>query len=334
MNLLKNILRLVLSKLRRYSDGFNWPKSFLALGFAEYAGIGLGDDVTLCDVKERRRILLALEVLCDDWFARRYRLQHPDDAIFGYVLLQLADEIGRKDYCKSYSNIYRFPLGAARDQEGVLHCFIGGGSDHALINGIGQTALFLGLYGSAFGFDEARYIGLRQFDLFAGHAMDIKSGRPYHAYLLGADGFCCEKLGIVGCGRGAGQFLLDFCGYSEYHELAQGIVGAAEALQDESGFWLWQLQAIEGSRNTSAAVMIAYSMMLGGLGRREAVDGVVEEISACIDELGRVGSVLNDGCSIVQHSQNYDCHQWGQGIALVLLARHARALESMVYEPA
>lgn len=326
MNACKNVMRPILGKPRVLPDEINWPKGFLALGIAEYAGIGLGDGASLCDRDERERMISALQEFFDSWISKGMPLQNLDDAIAGCVLLRLAIETDRQDYFAASDAICDFLKNAHTDSEGALCYFVGQGNDYVLVDGIGQSSMFLYDYAKARRNESAYSMGLKQLELFVSHAMDDASKLPYHGYILDR---CCAsvkevKQGIIGWGRGVGWLLLGMSRYRELRGTTATIAKAAKALQTENGLWAWQLCATGGPRDTSGTAMIAYSLAAGGFEQNSLVDKAVQGLLECVNSDGLLMSCLDDGRGISQHPQNYGHYPWGQGIALALLSFHAR----------
>lgn len=326
MNACKNVVRFLLGKPRWYPDEINWPKGFLALGIAEYAGVGCGEAASVCDDGERAHLLSVLERFFDGWISKGMRLQNLDDAIAGCVLLRLADETGREEYLEAGDRIYSFLRDTAKDREGALCYFVGQGNEFVLVDGIGRASMFLYDYAKARGDDDVRAFGLGQLELFLRHAIDERSGLPYHGYVLSDDGRGAEETrqGIIGWGRGVGWLLLGMSRYVELREHTLAIADAARRLQLEDGLWAWQLGATGGPRDTSGTSMIAYSLDLASAGGEELVGRAVEGVLASVGGDGRLTMCLDDGRGISQHPQNYGHYPWGQGIALALLAKWAR----------
>nr|WP_275051789.1 glycoside hydrolase family 88 protein [Collinsella intestinalis] len=272
-------------------------------------------------------MLSALEELFDEWISRGMRLQNIDDAIAGCVLLRLAGETGRAEYLEACGRIYSFLRGVATDREGALCYFVGQGNDFVLVDGIGQASMFLYDYAKALGDAEARAFGLRQLELFLHHAIDERSGLPYHGYVLSPGcGWAAHEIrqGIIGWGRGVGWLLLGMSRYAELREQTLAMADAAHRLQLRDGLWAWQLGATGGPTDTSGTAMIAYSLDRAALGQEELVGRAVEGVLASVGDDGRLTGCLDDGRGISQHPQNYGHYPWGQGIALALLSRWAR----------
>ena len=326
MNACKNVIRPMLGKPRVLPDEINWPKGFLALGLAEYAGIGLGGGVSLCDCDERGRIVSVLEEFFDHWISKGMRLQNIDDAIAGCVLLRLAVETKRQDYFAASDAMYDFLRSAHVDSEGALCYFVGQGNDYVLVDGIGQSSMFLYDYAKARCNESAYSMGLKQLELFVAHAMDEVSGLPYHGYIINQSNLAGKevKQGIIGWGRGVGWLLLGMSRYRELRKATATVATAAKALQTENGLWAWQLCATGGPRDTSGTAMIAYGLAMEGFEQKSLVDKAIQGLLECVASDGRLMNCLDDGRGISQHPQNYGHYPWGQGIALALMSLHAR----------
>ena len=157
--------------------------------------------------------------------------------------------------------------------------------------------------------------------------MDAATGLPYHGYSVADD---C-KYGIIGWGRAVGWLLrgMSGCMTTQYgaDRLSESYVRLADSVipfQRKDGSFAWQLQAVDGPADTSAAGMICASlkqgMELGILQGAEYGQALLNGRNF-IEKSVRNGKVYN--CSgecegFGQYPQRYGAYPWALGAALML----------------
>lgn len=214
---------------------------------------------------------------------------------------------------------------------------------------LGMICPFLCRYGAVKKDEELMRLGIAQLIRFWEKGMDHKSGLPYHGY----DEKSGMKYGIIGWGRACGWMLKGLAEsqpyvpqeWKEYGILKSAFEKLADAVggyQRQDGGFSWQLEALEGHRDTSAEGMIGTAIVRGlRAGAMEAPGGQDEKGAAgkgkapgaYRERLTRLAGALaqsvSDGivkdCSgeckgFAEYPQNYGSYPWGNGSALEFFA--------------
>lgn len=199
---------------------------------------------------------------------------------------------------------------------------------YVFADGIGLTCPFLYGYGLTFRKKECIDLALRQIDNFLKYGMDNATGLPYHGY-DGSDG--C-KYGIIGWGRAAGWLLrgMSGCMKTEYgrgkiEKPFTGLLDAALKYQRSDGSFSWQLQALEGPKDTSSTAMICAAVREGaaaGVISGERYEKALNDGKKALAESIRNGRVYD--CSgecegFSRYPQRYGAYPWALGETLMLL---------------
>lgn len=248
---------------------------------------------------------------------------------------------------------------AARTGQGILP-YRAQHPDWLFADTLGLVCPFLCRYAAAKKDEEFMKLGIAQLTRFLEKGMDFKSGLPYHGY----DEKSGMKYGIIGWGRACGWVLKGLAeslpyipGEREEYEILKSsferLTEAVCGYQRPDGGFSWQLEALEGHRDTSAEGMIGTAIMRGlcagtlevpggqeekgimGRTKAPAAEGVAdpEALAACGERLRRLSRVLeqsvSDGivkdCSgecrgFAEYPQNYGSYPWGSGSALEFFA--------------
>jgi rhamnogalacturonyl hydrolase YesR len=234
--------------------------------------------------------------------------------------------------------MYAYLQNAPRDADGII-VYNASKSSSIFADGIGQTSMFLSLYGRCFGEDRALDLAKKQLLGFMKNGMDEKSHLPYHGYARREDG-SIEKKGVLSWGRAAGWLIM---GLSEYVScMRMGRASGADADSKEAddtllldwykelttalltytrpdGGYSWQVQAIDGHLDTSATGMILYGILNGcGCAQKDMTRG--RELFDRETSDGKVGNALSSCDDFGVHYQTYGNYPWGQGAGLAFVS--------------
>ncbi|MCD7726124.1 MAG: glycoside hydrolase family 88 protein [Clostridiales bacterium] len=195
-------------------------------------------------------------------------------------------------------------------------------------DGVGLACPFLYRYGITFGQQEYLELAVKQIVNFLAYGMDTATGLPYHGYDA-ADG--C-KYGVIGWGRAVGWLLrgMAACVRSEYgrERLAgpyRDLIDAALAYQRKDGCFSWQLQALDGPADTSAAGMICVALKQGielGILTKDCYGQALQAGRSAIERFikdGRVYQCSGECLDFAQYPQRYGAYPWALGPALETL---------------
>lgn len=276
-----------------------------------------------------RAVCMAQEALSgrlEQWVTEGMKMTYLDDALMGYVLLRYWERTGKwgEEPAKLAGALYEME----KDEQETLIYRPGRGNAYILADGVGQSSMFLAKYAQLSGDTKAREMAARQLLSFARCGMAKGMNLPYHGYEIRKDG--AAKLGIIGWGRAVGWLLLgvrvfldtapaDDPSYEEIERLYEKMAGAVAGYQREDGGFSWQLEAVEGAADTSAAAMIGYA--LGGrIWQKDKTDRIAGFLLNNVTEKGVVTGALAECIDFAEHPQRYGIYPWGQGAALAFLA--------------
>ncbi len=336
----KDVVKRTLGRSARTKDPMFWPAGMLMLGLVEarrsiienYAG---DEDAQLIVVGIDAAILKHINM----WKHKHgAKVDFIDDALAGAALCRLYrqsyDEALRTSCKSACEKIYEYLCAAARDKEGTIVYNAERSVANVFADGVGQTAMFLCAYSSAFRDEKALELARQQLLNYKNFGMDDKSGLPYHGYAHLMEG--CEKKGVLSWGRAAGWLVMGLSEYArlldEKGALEDELVKWYEALcrtlmtyQRKDGGFSWQVQAVEGHLDISATGMIIYGILNGGGDYKtgilsEDVNLAIEVIRSSITE-GKVQNALSSCDDFAVHYQTYGHYPWGQGAALMAVSR-------------
>lgn len=254
--------------------------------------------------------------------------------------------------------------GAPRTAAGIL-AYRAQHPDWIFADAAGMVSPFLCRYGAQEGERELTDLGTKQLLRFLENGMDARTGLPYHGY----DEQTGTKYGIIGWGRACGWLLkglseslpwlsgaADFAPGRAGSEnagakqagsenagakqtgsgRAAGLRDAFEALTDAvlewqrpDGGFSWQLQALDGPRDSSVDGMIGTALAKGlaeGLYGEERAARVRRALSALAEGLeawakaGQVGGCSGECMGFSEYPQTYGVYPWGTGTVLEFLA--------------
>ncbi len=355
---MKDLAKSALGRSVRAKDPMFWPAGMLMLGLVEARGeiVGITSDADDSghqnhDIDSKRIIndidssILRHVSLWKDGY--KSKIDYIDDALAGAALLKLYSQRNHKqaelapstellELCKYTAEmIYGYLLNAARDSEGTIVYNPGRNAANVFADGVGQTSMFLALYGKIFDSKEALNLASTQLLNYKKFGCDDRTGLIYHGYSLFESG--AIKKGLLSWGRAAGWLIM---GLSEYvstvysgddHreddvELNDWYRSLSETLwsyQRQDGCFSWQIQAVDGPVDTSATGMILYGLLNEESSETvdenrfsRAVSGIYGNISS-----GKVQNALSSCDDFGVHYQTYGHYPWGQGAVLAALCR-------------
>ncbi|MCR5405070.1 MAG: glycoside hydrolase family 88 protein [Butyrivibrio sp.] len=232
------------------------------------------------------------------------RIDYIDDALAGAALIKLYeqktldDEL--KDLCRQAADkIYAYLIKAPRERSGAIAYNAERSGSNVFADGIGQTSVFLSLYGSVFGVPKALELAGEELAAFKRYGCDERSRLPYHGYALsdrkrdthiqndmsvnkqtGDDGqktdpgFEVVKKGVLSWGRAAGWLIM---GLSEYvrcsterkHQSMEGVPSEKLPGSLDNELKLWY--------NNLSETLVSYQRRNGGFAWQiQAVEGPLD----------------------------------------------------------
>ena len=235
-------------------------------------------------------------------------------------------------YKKAIDKLAAYALAHPTDQNGCFPYRSHWKEKHIYVDSIGLVCPFLYKYGVVFKKHEYAEMAIRQIECFLSYGMDAQTGLPYHGY----EAETGMTYGIIGWGRAVGWLLrgMQGCMIDEYGR--ERLESASYALMDkvlfyqrQDGFFSWQLQALEGPADTSAAGIICVALQEGiriGQFTEEKYRQALASGHAAIENAAKDGLVYQ--CSgecegFGRYPQIYGTYPWSLGPALLLLAEKA-----------
>ena len=344
----------------------------------EIGDIDIRDTDTAHLIKEIDAAIMRHVSLWKDGY--KSKIDYIDDALAGSALLKLymqknhwglsssvktdkSDDSGEKQISTEYSllpspelselckytadKIYEYLMNAPRDPEGTIVYNPGRSAANVFADGVGQTSMFLSLYGKIFDKKEALDLAGTQLLNYKKFGCDERSGLIYHGYSLEKDNRVTKK-GLLSWGRAAGWLIM---GLSEYvkairkdifetepplstvksiekdlpKELAGWYMKLSDTLwsyQREDGCFSWQVQAVDGPLDTSATGMIIYGLANGESSEEISEEKITRAVSGMVGNIsyGRVMNALSSCDDFGVHYQTYGHYPWGQGAVLAALS--------------
>ena len=319
---LKELAKKALGRGSHRRDDIFWPAGLLMLGLMESGRIQ------------------EIEQYLQTWLNQKTRAVYVDDAVAGYVFLHLYEKTARLEYKEAADAIAAFLLNARRDKVGSIIYNQERTKNYIFADGAGQTSLFLARYGAIFEKKEAADLARTQIINFLQYGMDAFTGLPYHGY----DAETGIKYGIVGWGRAVGWLMMGIAGYCEAFpedgEMAQVFTSMTRHVLQywrKDHLFSWQLPALDGPVDTSAAGMILWSVRAAKVDaadvystRTRAVgeydperDDFAADTAAALRAYINGGKVYGASAECIDFSmyrQQYGNFPWGQGAVLAFLA--------------
>ncbi len=254
----KDLVKSAMGRSVRSRDPMFWPAGMLMLGLVEardvFAGKlvrsggsnGMDSEAFRVTIQEIDDSLMRHISLWKDGY--KSKIDYIDDALAGAALLKIyeqdslygkesvgdsvssAGEINPSSDLKSVciyvaDRIYEYLSNSPIDPEGTIVYNPGRNAANVFADGVGQTSLFLSLYGRLFKNMEALDLAGTQLNNYMKYGCDVRSGLIYHGYSLervspgqtdeseNMEKFKVTKKGILSWGRAAGWLVM---GLSEY----------------------------------------------------------------------------------------------------------------------
>lgn len=341
------IKKYILRRGTTVEDLIFWTTGLLADGLWHYRKTCGVPEQTTADGKTAGaenagddRIGQALEAYYARWMKKGCPVSFPDDLLAGETLLYAYEEyresgrdngIVRADNAeacrKAIEKLAGYMMSYPTDEMGSFPYRAAQDNGYVFVDIIGLVCPFLYRYGMTYDCPEAMELAVKQIVNFAAYGMDGATGLPYHGYAAQND---C-KYGIIGWGRAVGWLLRGMAGcmVSEYgaerlKSSYVNLVDAALAWQHKDGAFSWQLQAMDGPKDTSATGMICVALQQGiGLGilKEPGYEQALQAGKNAVYQSVRDGKVCD--CSgecegFGQYPQRYGAYPWALGPALKL----------------
>lgn len=329
-------------------DVIFWPTGLIANALAE----------NLNAWQDREAVICALRTYFDRWISKGMPLYCVDDLLCGVALLILYEETGEEKYRTGTDKMAEFVLELAEkeaDGAGSIPYRPAQKNKHIYVDGIGMICPFLCRYGVTFRNALAVDTALLQIENMIKYGMDEKTGLPYHGFLYENR----IKYGIIGWGRAVGWLLMGMAGvlgvltdeklqelesyYGRRNEIIDSfrtIMGKAVLYQKEKGAFSWQLQALEGPNDSSAAAMIASAVVSAleygildcnkeGAAYLNVLEKAAEYLADC-EHKGRIYECSGECGGFSQYPQVYGAYPWSLGAAVRVIpcASHCIADEN------
>ncbi len=367
---MKDLAKSVLGRSVRAKDPMFWPAGMLILGLVEARGAQSNDLAQM--LKEIDTSIINHVSLWKDGY--KSKIDYIDDALAGAALLKLYMQSDPREFSSANSTekqdeargeqtninssiapspelyelckytadkIYEYLLNAPRDPEGTIIYNPGRNAANVFADGVGQTSMFLALYGKIFNNKEALDLARIQLLNYKKYGCDERSELIYHGYSLEKD-YRVTKKGLLSWGRAAGWLIM---GLSEYvsavcnrdtfseddGELRDWYMNLSETLwsyQREDGCFSWQVQAMDGPVDTWATGMIMYGLVNGISSSVVSKDKINRAVSGMQGNIssGRVMNALSSCDDFGVHYQTYGHYPWGQGAVLAALSLMSKKL--------
>ena len=306
------------------ADGYNWPHALLAEGLL--AAAYLPEEEASC-----------LKRYYEGWLAKGQPLFYLDNAAHGMPLLDLYQRTRDGRYLMAAEKLVDYLRSYPVDGEGNL-AYRQREKNRIFADGLGMICPFLIRYGVLTGEEKLLELGVIQLKNFLRDGMDAGSGLPYHGF----DSVSKVKYGCIGWGRAVGWLMGALstslrCLPKEHPHRAQlaealrQLTDAAFSCQRKDGGFSWQLPAMEGPADTSAAAMIGCAMLDAHflIDDNVKMQDNLQRLTEFLLEHTREGKTQDasgecEGFS--QYPQRYGSYPWSNGPAL----RFFRLIDKMM----
>lgn len=315
-----NIYSLIFARKLTKTDRFFWPNGLLSISL-EWSYYTSKDN----------RDFASLQEYYNKWIESGTCIFNLDYAINGYSLIFLHQTTKQDRYKEAIDKIVNYLYLHPRDKNESLP--YRKSSPHDIyIDSIGMICPFLCRYGKVYHDQQAINLAIKQIVNFISFGFDANTLLPYHGYSLQEN----SKMGIIGWGRAVGWLLIGMVDSLEYIDPAnpnysflvrafRNIVNTTIKYQKRSGYYSWQLTALEGHIDTSSTSMICYAI------RRGIKLGLLNTSYLYYSNLGLQALRLSIADGFVSNSsaecmgfsmypQRYDVFPWSQGPTTALIA--------------
>ncbi len=269
----------------------------------------------------------------ESWLNKGLPVHNIDGVMNGYSLLYFYEQSKDANMLAAGETLLQYLLRYQEQSQGIIP-YRKHHPTHIYVDGIGMLAPFLSRYGKVTGNKETMGLAAEQLRLFLENGMDGKTGLPYHGY----DTVTKEKQGIIGWGRAVGWLMLGLTDSLEFlpeeadkRKLTEAFRSLVEAVMPylrKDGYFSWQLQAMEGPKDTSATAMIAYGVQKGAVvgalieDYEEQLAGMEQAILKSVRH-GKIYDCSGECEGFSQYPQVYGAYPWslGPGLRFLLLRR-------------
>ncbi|MCH5255787.1 MAG: glycoside hydrolase family 88 protein [Lachnospiraceae bacterium] len=335
-NLIKKVL---LRQITAPEDTIFWPNGLLASA--------LWHNRNSASVTLQNKIDIVLAEYFNRWEKRKTPIFYLDDLLSGETFLAIYEQYINDKQSKSKANdqgniindrnelkyknaldkFAEYALNYPTDETGSFPYRAAQGTGHIYVDSIGLACPFLYEYGNYNKKNEYMELALKQIANFLAYGIDTATGLPYHGY----DVTTGIRYGIIGWGRAVGWLLrgMTGCMTTDYgkERLSEAYISLTDSViawQRKDGSFSWQLQAVEGPADTSAAGMICVALNKGlqmNILRGESYENALELGTRAIQKSIKNGRVYN--CSgecegFAQYPQRYGAYPWSLAPALML----------------
>lgn len=334
-------------------DPFSWPNAMLGQGL-----------LAAFEVTNDKKYLFAVTDHLKRWKAAGYPIHYVDNVINGSLAMWIEELIlkgntlyekgtsantGEKELSDILGDAAEGILALCRDTEKVCAAWLRNAerTDQGLLlyrahhpewlfaDTLGMVCPFLCRYGAVKNDEELLKLGTAQLVQFMEKGMDPRSGLCYHGYDNKSD----MKYGIIGWGRACGWMLKGLAeslpyipeDREEHGRLVSAfekLIAAISGYQRPDGGFSWQLEAMEGHRDTSAEGMIG-AAAVRGINEKNNVGIDIRRLSGIVQQSvlnGIVEDASGECKGFGEYSQNYGCYPWGTGSVLEFLALSGRLI--------
>lgn len=302
-------------------DRFFWPNGLLANAL-ECSYMAIKDE----------KDLDCLIGYYNKWLHEGMKFSNLDNAVSGYSLIFVHQVTKDMKYKEGIDKLLSYIYEAPKDRKGSI-AYRKSRPNDIYIDSIGMIVPFLCRYGKNYKDNNAIELGVVQIINYIKYGLDSNSYLPYHGYNLDEK----IKYGIIGWGRGVGWLLIGMVDSLEYITNHMSypfitaefirIVNECVKYQLESGYFTWQLSALEGPIDTSTTSMILYAVkkgiMLGVLDKEytKYTEIGVLALRKTINE-GIVKSSSGECMGLSMYPQIYGEYPWAQGPTTAFMALH------------
>lgn len=275
-----------------------------------------------------------LKKFYEGWLNKGLPVYHLDSVMNGYSLLYFYEQGKDPNMLEAGEALLRYLVRYKTQMDGTIP-YRKHHPTHIYVDAIGMTAPFLARYGDMAKKTDASSLAVEEIKLFLENGMDQATGLCYHGY----DTETKEKQGIIGWGRAVGWLLLGLADSLEFlpadmdkmkltesfQELVERVIG----WQRKDGYFSWQLQALEGPKDTSATAMIAYGIQKGcSIGAlledyEEQLAGMERAILSSVRE-GKIYDCSGECEGFSQYPQVYGAYPWSLGPGLRFLLERTK----------
>lgn len=328
----RQIKKYILRRPVAAEDLIFWPTGLLA--------VGLWNCRQEASPDLRNKIEMSLAAYFARWERRQYPIFCLDDLLAGEMFLAAYEEYNRTQaangvideknavqYRKAVEKMAEYALTYPKDEAGSLPYRANQQNGHIYVDALGMICSFLYAYGSFYQKSECSELAVNQIVNFLAYGMDGSTGLPYHGYVTRTG----EKYGIIGWGRAAGWLLRGMAGCmtTEYgaerlRDSYIRLVDTVLAYQRKDGYFLWQLQAADGPKDTSATGMICAALKQGmeldiltDSKYGQALQSGISAIGKSTKD-GRVYDCSGECEGFGQYPQRYGAYPWALGPALMM----------------